>query len=76
MIFGRTDKENDDAEQRKWQAMCDNGINKFAWFPVKLYSGKKIWLGWYHMKYSMNPCWELPTRHATPHLNRVTAGKK
>lgn len=50
MIFGKTTEAIEEAKQVEIKA-CIQGRKEFAWFPVKLKSGRYIWLEHYYAYY-------------------------
>jgi hypothetical protein len=50
MIFGKSYKEKKRAEQEDIKAKI-NGVEEFAWLPVRLANGKWIWLQKYYAYY-------------------------
>ena len=51
MIFGQTFYEKKRIRQEFFQKLKTNGIKRFAWLPVELYNGQKVWFEHYYIFY-------------------------
>jgi len=76
MIFGKTHKEKEEIEEKRWRDLCENGENKFAWCVRSLTSGEQCWLGWYHISYVEGARWPTSGKLSHPTIITITAGKK
>lgn len=53
MIYGKSFEEKDKSKQEWLKNVKENGIKKFAWLPVTLTNGKKVWLEYYYCFYKI-----------------------
>ena len=53
MIFGKTHDEKRAAEQEYLKKLKKEGVKKFAWRPVTLRNGKKVWFETYYVFYDI-----------------------
>ena len=52
MVYGKTYIERRKEKQKYFENIRVNGIKKFAWKPVQLNDGKKVWLEKYFIFYN------------------------
>lgn len=53
MIYGKTISDQREEKQEKLKFLFENPISKFAWWPVMLNNGQKVWLQKYWSNYEV-----------------------
>ena len=53
MVFGKTHRQRKQDYQDFLKNVKDKGIKKFAFFPIELTDGRKIWLQYYYQFYGV-----------------------
>lgn len=58
MLFGKTYKQKEEAEQARLKSLYNVRKKTFAWLPTKLQDGRSVWLRTVWVAYPVTKCYD------------------